>query len=123
MEAFDAFGSLKPTLREMIFTLMGPLLPRLTANLPTEQGKVAKVFSDGVREIAGKLLAKDAEDKPTVIDKSILGALSSCPQLSVGAGIYLSFLTVKSETASAVVQMSIEEIHAQVRVFFRFWPC
>jgi hypothetical protein len=69
MEAFDAFGSIKPTLLAMLPIIMGPLFPRLSANLPTEEAKAAKVFSNGVREIAGKLLAQDA-------DKSILGALS-----------------------------------------------
>ncbi|KAF8331802.1 cytochrome P450 [Amanita rubescens] len=98
MEAFDAFGSLKPTPWAMIPILMAPLFPRLSSYIPTEQVKLAKALSDGVREIAVKLLAKDAGDQPSVMDKSILGAL------------------IKSETASSSAQMSIEEIHAQVQM-------
>lgn len=121
MEAFDGFGSLKPSLWAMFVTLMGPIFPKITANLPTEQGKVAKMFSDGVREISGKLLVKDAGDKLTVMDKSILGALSalivSNPKSKTGID---PCLIVRSETASSVVQMSIEEIHAQVRCGSRY---
>ena len=76
MEAFDAFGFLKPTPWAMIPILTGPLFPRLSSYFPTEQVKLAKALSEGMREIAEKLLAKDAGNKPTVMDKSILGALS-----------------------------------------------
>lgn len=87
MEAFDNFGCLRPTLWELIVALIGPIFPRLTAILPTERGKVAKALSDGMREIAVKLLAKGARDKPTVIDKSILGALSelSCDLINLNS--------------------------------------
>ena len=117
MEAFDAFGFLKPTPWAMIPILMGPLFPRLSSYFPTEQVKLAKALSEGMREIAEKLLAKDAGNKPTVMDKSILGALSELSS-TTNLDRYWSFLTVKSETASSVVQMSIEEIHAQVCGFF-----
>ena len=76
MEAFDAFGSLKQTLWSLIPFLMAPLFPKLSSYFPTDRVKPVKALSGGVREIAVKLLAKDAGDKPAVMDKSILGALS-----------------------------------------------
>ncbi|KIM47090.1 hypothetical protein M413DRAFT_440621 [Hebeloma cylindrosporum] len=99
MEGLNSFGSAKPSFSVMLAFLVGPRLPWLFTKIPNTRWKRFSTVTKAVKDIAGQLLEKAAKEKELLgaeVNKSIIGTL------------------LRAQTASSSVQMSIDEIVAQV---------
>ena len=61
----------------MLSSVLGMILPGLSAKIPNKRSRMMKSFASGVREIASELLDKATKEKAELgeVDKSIIGAL------------------------------------------------
>lgn len=118
MEGLDSFDSAKPSLSVTLAFLVGPRLPWLFTKIPNKRWKRFSNVTKAVKDIAGQLLEKAAKEKEllgTEIDKSIIGTLrKSLHLVRVARRMDSSGATVRAETASSSIHMSIDEIVAQV---------
>ncbi|TFK35103.1 cytochrome P450 [Crucibulum laeve] len=97
-EVFDMFGSADSSLISDIIFFLGPVLPVLQ-KLPTKRNKIFKQLRTNMGEIAEELLERTRREKegiPMSEEKSIIGLL------------------LKAENSSPDLQISQEEIIAQV---------
>ena len=79
MTAFESFGSIKPSLSDMLGFLLGMVFPNLSIRMPNNRRKAIRSLMTSTRGVAVELLDKATKEKADIsageVDKSILGAL------------------------------------------------
>ncbi|KAG5634681.1 hypothetical protein H0H81_001121 [Sphagnurus paluster] len=105
--AFDSFGNVKPSPMIVLSFLLASIIPFL-GRIPNERTTGFIKLRESVKAIADDLLErarleKEANVSEGAADKSIIGSLGDGPDS----------LSVRSETASASVHLSLDEIVAQ----------